>query len=317
MRQYVLYDTLIAIETLRFFRLLNKTSFSFYYKGSFVRAMRPVFLGILLMTSHATKAWDDSMTVGVCAVAVSALALKGYHSYVLKDREIIKQMKDALKQKNAMKFDGKEPIIEIYNWNNAVYPAACAVKAAETACVDALVADAMSGKLVVIDRNLYEDAQGKLMMNGQLHWKVAYDIEKKLDDEIVFLNESLIRLHPYIYYEGYAIKQTLGLLGNSFVIDYRTELERACTFYNANVNDPSTWTHDQDREIERHMTEAAATTLWKCMRGYVHYGQASRLYWNIFKKRARLQAIRQALVKDIRFIKAKEQQVMNINLYNR
>lgn len=283
-----------------------------------------LLLGLTIVACPPLKASSTSravMSLLTGSALVSALVFKCYHSLVLKDRKVIREIKQNLQQKNAMQSNGRA-IIELYNWNNENYPTARAFKAAEQVCVDALVADAMSGKLVDVNRDRYQNANG-LMINGPLHWQVAFDLEKKLDNEIDQLNSNLDELLPHIYHPGYAIKEYLGFAGNSLIIDYRAELQRACAACHANVNDPATWTIGQDQAIEAHMITAAQTSTMHRVRGYTNYGRAAKVYWDVFKKRSRLIAIRQALVKDIRFINARAQHAQQhhpqavININNR
>lgn len=266
-----------------------------------MKKLLSLLLGVTLVTAPTAKAINTNTIVAGSAVAGSVLLYAAYYQCILKDRMTFYNMQKELEQKNSMR-SNNTGIIRLYDWNMANYPTAGAVKAAEQLCVDALVADAMSGKIEGVDSTRY------LRNNGELHYDVALGLEETLNIELTNLNDKLTQLKSHIYYPGYTIKPYFGFPGKSFVIDYCAELEDACATCNANVNDPATWNQRQETAIDAHMKRTALSTTTKFLRGYFHYGQAAELYWDIFKKRSRLQALKQALIKDTRFLTAKRNQ---------
>jgi hypothetical protein len=247
-----------------------------------------IALGLAIIASSTIQADSLALAGGAVVFGGTAALIAGSYN-VIANRLAIHKIKKELKQANSMK-SHTGAIIELYNWNTAGYPTARAIKGAEQHCVNALVADAMSGKLVGIIPGNYAG------YNGQLHWSVANGISDRLDSEITTLNDKLNELLPYV--SG----------GYLFSLDYCAKLERACHFAGANVNDPSTWSTQQEAQIDQFMQARAVNTYTKYLKGYINYGKAARLYWDIFKKRCRLEAIKQALVKDIRFLNARQQQ---------
>lgn len=268
-----------------------------------------ITLGLMVMATPVMKAESPAISssglVGTTVLTAGAVALAAGCYNVMVNRSAIQNIKKELRQANSMKSHA-EAIIELYNWNTAQYPTARTVKGAEQHCVDGLVADAMSGKLVGIKP---DDFAG---YNGQLHWSVANGISERLDYEITVLNTKLDQLLPYI--SGGYIFETLDQLffyedsEYKFCADYCQELERACQTAGANVNDPSTWNAQQEAQIDQFMQTQAVSTYTKYLKGYINYNEAAKLYWDTFKKRCRLQAIKQALIKDIRFLNARQQQ---------
>jgi hypothetical protein len=260
---------------------------------AYMKKLLSIALSLTIMASLPIKA--DNSAVGGVVVLGGAVALAAGCYNVIANRGVVQKIKKELKQKNSMKSHAGA-IIELYNWNTAQYPTARAIKSVEQHCVDALVADAMSGKLVGITPADYPG------YNGQLHWSVANGISERLDSEITRLNEKLDQLLPYV--SG----------GYIFSVDYCAKLERACQLAGANVNDPSTWSMQQETQIDQFMQARAVSTYKKYLKGYVNYGKAARLYWDTFKKRCRLLAIKQAIVKDVRFLNARQQRAVQINV---
>lgn len=256
-----------------------------------------IVLGCMVFVApmHALSSLMTGVAVGT-PMAVAAIAYgRGWFN-----RRYVNSIKKRVKQKNCMTA-GNEAIIELYNWNNAQFPTARTIKTAEKDCVDALVADAMSGKLVGVIPGDYEG------YNGQLHWSVAKGLEERLDYELTYLDAQLEVLKPYIS-PGTFTPRWL------FAIDYCRKLERACELAGANVNDLATWTAAQETQIDQFMEAHAVTTMTKRLKGFGQYGKAAHTYWNIFKKRCRLIALKQALVKDTRFLHARKQQPAELTL---
>lgn len=260
-------------------------------------------LGLALAIPQAVSAIDYKL-VGAGVVGLGGMTASAYH-YLTHCRAIKKQ-EHQLDQKNRMQLVNG-PLIEIYNWDTANYPTARAVRAAERVCVDRLVADAMTGKIRGINPNKYTGSNNPvhwdnykgMRINGPLHRDVVCAIESLIEVEIAHLQSYLNGLKPYVSPYGDIDQDShKWLSGNMFGIDYCAKLARACKRYNANANDPSTWTLAQEQSIENYMKNCAVTSITKFIRGNVHYGIAARLYWDTFKKLCRLDALKQAFIKD-------------------
>lgn len=114
------------------------------------------------------------------------------------------------------------------------------------------------------------------------------------------------KFRNYVSFEGYPIKQRLGLgkltglAGNNFAFDYADEFKEACQKAGLEISTPSEMTPAQYKIVDDYMTECAKTSnnKIKFLRGNMHYAQAARLYWNAYKKYHRLQVI-EALLNNV------------------
>lgn len=278
--------------------------------------MAPIFgLAILLSPVQARASRSgQAITLGV-GIAACISAVRTVRSFCT-----IKRIKEAVKQNNAMRAT-QDDTIYLRHWDTGNYPTAAHVNQRAQQCVNQIVEDVMTGKLYGINPANYAGN------NGQLHWNVAANVlNTYLQQEIDLLSDYLTELYPFVSLKsrtdhGYANRYEHGLLYTAYdgvvsmIYDYPQELGRICKQQNANINDPSKWTLAQDQIIDEYM-RARASMGWKFLVANPNYGVACDVYWNIFKKRARLIAIKQALVKDTRFLH-QPQVVVNVRQQRR
>lgn len=149
--------------------------------------------------------------------------------------------------------------------------------------------------------NVLEALQGELSMS---------DVEQKLnliiDKQARAESNGLTTKKAYIAGTGWPIKKWLGLeylfglKGNAFTFNYAQEYKDACIkagFPSNIIPKPSDMTPEQYKIVDDYMIDRAQTlnNKMKIIRGYAHYAQASRLYWNTYKKIHRLEAIENLL----------------------
>lgn len=149
--------------------------------------------------------------------------------------------------------------------------------------------------------NVLEALQGNMAMAD-----VEQILNTLIDGDVKPETNGLTTNKAYVASEGFPIKKWLGLeylfglKGNAFTFNYAEEYKEACIkagFPSGVIPKPAEMTSAEYKIVDDYMNDRAKTynNKIKLLRGYAHYGQAARLYWNTYKKIHRLEAIENLL----------------------